>query len=70
VCPWNVKFAREVKDPRFEAREVIGSKDAKSLAGEILAMSEDDFRIAFKDSAMKRAKLEGLRRNARAIQAP
>jgi epoxyqueuosine reductase len=64
VCPWNVKFAREVKEPRFEARDVIGKKDAKTLAREILPMSEDEFRTAFKGSAMKRAKLKGLRRNA------
>jgi epoxyqueuosine reductase len=63
-CPWNQKFAHPVKEARFQARDVIGQKDAKTLATEILAMSEDDFRAAFKGSAMKRAKVEGLRRNA------
>ncbi len=67
VCPWNVKFAREVKEPRFEAREVIGGKNAKTLAAEILAMSEEEFRAAFKGSAMKRAKVAGLRRNATVV---
>ncbi len=67
VCPWNVKFARDVKEPRFEARAAIGGKVAKALAGEILAMSEGDFRAAFKGSAMKRAKWAGLRRNSRVI---
>jgi len=67
VCPFNRKFAREVKEPRFEARAVIGSKDARILAAEILAMSEEEFRAAFKGSAMKRAKVEGLQRNARAV---
>ncbi len=67
VCPWNVKFAREVKEPRFEARAVIGEKDASTLATDILAMSEDEFRAAFKGSAMKRAKLAGLKRNAAAL---
>ena len=67
VCPWNVKFARELKEPRFEARAAIAGRDAKTLAGDILAMSEDEFRSAFKGSAMKRAKLKGLTRNARAV---
>ncbi len=62
-----MKFAREVKEPRFEARAVIGEKDASTLATDILAMSEDEFRAAFKGSAMKRAKLAGLSRNAAAL---
>ena len=67
VCPWNVKFAREVTEPRFEARAAIAGKDARTLAEEILAMSEDEFRAAFRGSAMKRAKRAGLERNARAV---
>jgi len=67
VCPWNVKFAREVVEPRFQPRAVIGNKDAKTLAGEILAMSEEEFRSAFKGSAMKRAKAAGLRRNVAVV---
>jgi epoxyqueuosine reductase len=69
VCPWNVKFAREVKEPRFEARAVVAGKDAETLAVEILAMSEDEFRVAFKGSAMKRAKKGGLQRNAEVVLA-
>jgi len=59
-----VKFAREVKEPSFQPRAAIAGKDARTLAAEILAMSEDAFRAAFKGSAMKRAKLAGLKRNA------
>jgi len=66
VCPWNVKFAREVKEPRFEARVAVAGKDARTLAAEILAMDDEAFRVAFRGSAMKRAKLAGLRRNAEA----
>ncbi len=69
MCPFNRKFTREVKEPRFEARAVIGSKDARILAAEILAMSEEEFRAAFKGSAMKRAKGTGLRRNAEVLLA-
>ncbi len=63
-----MKFAREVKESRFEARAVIAGKDAKTLATEILAMSEDEFRAAFKGSAMKRAKVAGLKRNAAVVR--
>jgi epoxyqueuosine reductase len=66
-CPWNVKLAPEVEEPRFEARSAIAKKDASALATDILAMSEDEFRAAFKGSAMKRAKAAGLRRNARTV---
>jgi len=69
VCPWNVKFAREVTEPRFAPRPVIAGKDARTLATEILAMSEDEFRGAFNGSAMKRAKLAGLRRNVAVVAA-
>ena len=69
VCPWNVKFAREVKEPSFQPRAAIAGKDARTLAREILAMSEDEFRAAFKGSAMKRAKAAGLRRNAEVVLA-
>ncbi len=67
VCPWNVKFAREVKESSFQPRAVIARKDARTLATEILAMSEDEFRAAFHGSAMKRAKRKGLRRNAKIV---
>ncbi len=67
MCPWNVKFAREIVEPRFQPRTVIGQEDAEALAAEILAMNEDEFRTAFKGSAMKRAKLAGLRRNAAVV---
>ncbi len=67
VCPWNVTFAREVKEPSFQPRAAIAGKAARTLAREILAMSEDEFRSAFKGSAMKRAKLAGLKRNAEVV---
>ncbi len=67
VCPWNVSFARAVREPAFSPRAVIGDKDARTLAQEILAMDEDAYRAAFRGSAMKRAKLAGLQRNARVV---
>ena len=62
-----MKFARDVVEPRFRPRAVIATKDAKTLATDILAMSEDEFRTAFKGSAMKRANVAGLRRNAAVV---
>ncbi len=64
VCPWNVRFSRELSEPAFAAREAIAGKDARRLAREILAMQDDGFRAAFRGSPMKRAKLRGLKRNA------
>ncbi len=68
VCPWNVKFAREVREPSFQPRLAIAGKDARTLAAEILAWREEEFRAAFKSSAMRRAKLAGLRRNAAVVR--
>ncbi|PYP77109.1 MAG: hypothetical protein DMD35_16420 [Gemmatimonadetes bacterium] len=67
MCPWNVKFAQELKEPAFAAREVLAGKDARTLARELLAMSLEEFRVGFKGSPMKRAKLRGLKRNAAVV---
>lgn len=66
-CPWNIRFSQELKEPAFAAREVIAGKDARTLARDILAMSDEDFRTAFRGSPMKRAKLRGLKRNAAVV---
>jgi len=67
VCPWNEKFAQPLREPAFRPRAAIAGKDARILASEFLAMSDEDFRTAFKDSPMKRAKLRGLKRNAAVV---
>jgi epoxyqueuosine reductase len=64
VCPWNQKFGLPLREEAFKPRAAIAGKDARSLARSLLAMSDDEFRIAFKGSPMKRAKLRGLKRNA------
>jgi len=51
----------------FRPREAIAGKTAQALAAELLATSDDNFRIAFKGSPMRRAKLAGLRRNAAVV---
>jgi epoxyqueuosine reductase len=67
VCPWNVSFARAVREPAFAARAVLAGKDARTLAEELLVMEDAAYREAFRGSAMKRAKLAGLKRNARVV---
>ena len=59
-----MKFAQELNEPAFVAREVLVGKDARQLARELLAMTQEEFSLAFKNSPMKRAKLRGLKRNA------
>jgi epoxyqueuosine reductase len=68
VCPWNVKFARTLPaGSPYAARDVLAGRDARTLATKILAMDGDAYRTAFKGSAMKRAKLAGLKRNASVV---
>ena len=68
VCPWNVKFARALGDGSpYAPRTVVAGREAQALAGELLAMDEAGYQAAFRGSAMKRAKLVGLRRNAEVV---
>ncbi|MEO7041450.1 MAG: tRNA epoxyqueuosine(34) reductase QueG [Gemmatimonadaceae bacterium] len=64
VCPWNVKFSRDATEPSFAARQVIALKGAHTLAAEVIAMDDEQFRAAFRKSPIKRAKRSGLVRNA------
>jgi epoxyqueuosine reductase len=68
VCPWNVKFSRDLPhDSPFSAREMLAPIGARKLALELLAMSREQFSVAFRKSPMKRAKLRGLKRNAAVV---
>ncbi len=68
VCPWNVKFAQELPEgSALAARAMFVEKDARTLAREILAMDQAEYAAAFKGSAMKRAKLWMLKRNAAVV---
>jgi epoxyqueuosine reductase len=67
VCPWNVSFAQELREEAFTPRGAIAERDARSLARSILEMDEASYRLAFKGSAMKRAKRRGLARNAAVV---
>ncbi len=69
VCPWNMRFARVLPDESpFAAREIFENATTRdgtrALAREILMMEPADYAAAFKGSAIKRAKLWMLQRNA------
>lgn len=67
VCPWNVRFAQELREDSFAPRDFIRDKDAATLARDLLALSQEEFSAAFKNSPMKRAKLRGVKRNATVV---
>lgn len=68
VCPWNIRFSSELDaESPLRARSVIGEKSARSLAVELLTMSQEEFSSSFSKSPMKRAKLRGLKRNAAVV---
>ncbi|MDQ8162884.1 MAG: tRNA epoxyqueuosine(34) reductase QueG [Gemmatimonadota bacterium] len=68
VCPWNVTFTTALRESAFASREMFldaGSREGtRALAREILMMDAADYAAAFKGSAIKRAKLWMLQRNA------
>jgi epoxyqueuosine reductase len=59
VCPWNRK-APVTSAPEFEAREGLVNPALDWLA----EMQREEFRVVFRGSPIRRAKLSGLRRNA------
>jgi len=62
VCPWN-RFEQPTAENRFEPR-----KNETSLPfNEILAMTPESYAARFRGSAIKRAKLPGLMRNAKQL---
>ena len=68
VCPWNVRFSNALPDDSpFRARAALAGADARTLARELLSMSQEEFTASFKNSPMKRAKLRGLKRNAAVV---
>jgi epoxyqueuosine reductase len=60
VCPWNIKFSRDVTEPALKPRADRVSPDA----AELLALTDAEWRARFGKSAMTRAKRRGLARNA------
>lgn len=67
VCPWNVRFSRDLSEPALAPRPPFDSPDPVAFAGHILSMDEGEFSTEFRRSPMKRAKRRGLRRNAAVV---
>ena len=63
VCPWN-QMTPATAEPLFEPRE--GNINAN--LSQVLELDSDTYASRFRHSAMKRAKLSGLQRNARELQ--
>lgn len=69
VCPWNVKFSRDVSEPALAPRAEI----ADVTLDEWAAMDEAEWKRRTQGTALRRAKWEGFRRNvavARSSAAP
>jgi epoxyqueuosine reductase len=62
VCPWN-RFEEATAEMRFGPREGNADADLRK----ILELTPETYAKRFHGSAMKRAKLAGLQRNARAL---
>ena len=58
VCPWN-RFSKAHNEPLFNPNPELLSMTKKDWE----EITEDTFRKVFKDSAVKRTKFEGLKRN-------
>jgi len=63
VCPWNIKFSVNTKDPEFTAE----TNNKELMFEEINKMTDLEFKQRFNQSPIKRAKLKGLKRNAEFI---
>jgi epoxyqueuosine reductase len=62
VCPWN-RFASATQEPAFQPRPGVPRLDL----AELLTMDEETFRHRFQDSPLRRAKRQGLQRNAAVV---
>lgn len=58
VCPWN-RFSKSHKEPLFNPNPALLSMTKRDWE----EMTEETFKIVFKDSPVKRTKFEGLKRN-------
>ena len=58
VCPWN-KFSKAHKEPLFNANPELLSMSKKDWS----EITEETFKVVFKNSPLKRAKFQGIKRN-------
>jgi epoxyqueuosine reductase len=62
VCPWN-RFEQTTGEQRFQPR----AGNVNASLSEVLELTPEVYAERFRNSAMKRAKLSGLQRNARTL---
>jgi epoxyqueuosine reductase len=63
VCPWN-KFSKANNEPLFNPNPELLSMTKKDWK----EITEETFKVVFKDSPLKRAKFQGLKRNIDFLQ--
>ena len=59
VCPWNIKFSEFSNEEDFSDKNLLRDKDYNFWNN----LTEEEFRKIFKNSAVKRTKYLGLKRN-------
>lgn len=64
VCPWNIKFSVPAAEAEFQPM----SNNKELDLDEVISMSNDEFKQRFVQSPIKRAKLDGLKRNAKFLK--
>lgn len=62
VCPWN-RFEQTTDEPRFQPR----TGNVNIPLSDVIGLTQETYAERFRGSAMKRAKLSGLQRNARTL---
>ena len=65
VCPWNIRFSEETHDSTFEPRPFLNSPSPSNF----LSLEQEEYQEVFKRSPLKRAKRNGLLRNAAIVAA-
>ena len=63
VCPWNIKFSKPAGNAEFYPREGNLAPDLSELA----SLSPGEFTSRYRKSPIKRAKRDGLSRNAKIV---
>jgi len=63
VCPWN-RFSKENEEPQFSPLPELLNLTTKEWE----AMTEETFKKIFKDSALSRARWQGMQRNIKFLQ--
>ena len=64
VCPWSKKFAVISDEEAFKPRQFLIDSNIEDLQN----LSTENYSLLFKNSAMKRTKLKGLKRNINFIK--